>query len=104
MRTISLLLAQLIPNEIVIMKGHIGHEMYFISDGTLDVYIDFSGEEGEVPNCALEAGAYFGEPAILSKVSHDNNTTHITSSHINTNLKLFSLGSHFSIRSNEQQL
>jgi len=57
---------QLIPNEVVIMKGHIGHEMYFISDGVLDVYIDYTGDEKDIPTTSLEAGSYFGEPALLS--------------------------------------
>ena len=59
---------QLIPNEICIAKGHIGHEMYFISDGILDVYLEYTGGSDDFPTTSLEAGSYFGEPAILSKI------------------------------------
>lgn len=54
---------QLVPGETVVKKGTVGHEMYFITEGTLDVYIDI---EDEYPKCSLEQGSYFGEPAILS--------------------------------------
>ena len=54
---------QLTPGEKVVRKGTVGHEMYFITEGILDVYID---EEDMVPKCSLTQGSYFGEPAILS--------------------------------------
>jgi len=54
---------QLVPGEQVVRKGTVGHEMYFITEGILDVYMD---ETDEVPKCSLTQGSYFGEPAILS--------------------------------------
>ncbi len=54
---------QLVPGEVVVKKGTVGHEMYFITEGVLDVYMN---TEDSFPKCTLEQGSYFGEPAILS--------------------------------------
>ncbi|GMH84628.1 hypothetical protein TL16_g09980 [Triparma laevis f. inornata] len=54
---------QLIPGEMVVKKGTVGHEMYFITEGILDVYI---GDDDDFPKVSLRVGSYFGEPAILA--------------------------------------
>lgn len=54
---------QLIPGEMVVKKGTVGHEMYFITEGILDVYIV---DDDDFPKVSLRVGSYFGEPAILA--------------------------------------
>ena len=54
---------QLVPGEMVVKKGTVGHEMYFITEGILDVYMS---DDDVMPKVSLEQGSYFGEPAILS--------------------------------------
>jgi len=50
------------PGDIVIRAGDIAHHMYFISRGSVEIFIG----ESESPVATLEEGAFFGEMALLS--------------------------------------
>jgi CRP-like cAMP-binding protein len=55
-----------IPGEYVIREGDLGHEMYFIKRGTLDVV----SEEDDVVFGQLKEDQYFGEIALFAYLSN----------------------------------
>eukprot|EP01059_Diplonema_ambulator_P005515 TRINITY_DN15267_c0_g1_i1.p1 TRINITY_DN15267_c0_g1~~TRINITY_DN15267_c0_g1_i1.p1 ORF type:complete len:566 (+),score=172.75 TRINITY_DN15267_c0_g1_i1:77-1774(+) len=71
-RQLAIVLRPLVclPNTLVVIKGEMGKEMYFISKGSLDVIIDFTYEDGTVGEktvCTLREGQHFGEIALLCR-------------------------------------
>jgi voltage-gated potassium channel len=49
------------PGDLIVEKGEIGYEMYFISGGSVDVV----SEDGKTIYATLTAGQFFGEIALL---------------------------------------
>jgi voltage-gated potassium channel len=49
------------PNDFIFKKGEVGHDMYFISKGSVDVV----SEDGKLVYATLSSGQFFGEIAIL---------------------------------------
>jgi len=49
------------PGDAVVVYGEIGHEMYFINRGELDV----TNQDGSITYATLSSGQYFGEIALL---------------------------------------
>jgi len=49
------------PGDAVVVYGEIGHEMYFINRGELDV----TNQDGSITYATLTSGQYFGEIALL---------------------------------------
>lgn len=50
------------PGDYVCRKNEVGHEMYIVSRGILEVVTD----EGKVVVATLKAGSYFGEISVLN--------------------------------------
>jgi voltage-gated potassium channel len=53
-----------LPNEMIIRKGEIGHCMFFIASGSVEVL----AADGKTPVATLTEGNFFGEIALLEKV------------------------------------
>lgn len=49
------------PGDVIVEKGELGYEMYFISGGSVDVV----SEDGKTVYATLAAGQFFGEIALL---------------------------------------
>ncbi|KAI9484880.1 hypothetical protein BDB00DRAFT_852981 [Zychaea mexicana] len=64
------------PNTMILNKGDIGHEMYFIVDGTLQIINRRA--EGAVAIARLGPGDFFGEIAILLDVPRTASVQSIT--------------------------
>ncbi|KAJ9457245.1 hypothetical protein DIPPA_02976 [Diplonema papillatum] len=59
-----------LPNTIVVTKGEMGKEMYFISKGSLEVLIEYETDDGNIAQkavCVLKEGQHFGEIALLCR-------------------------------------
>lgn len=53
-----------LPNELIIRRGEIGHSMFFIASGSVEVL----AADGKTPVATLTEGNFFGEIALLEKV------------------------------------
>jgi CRP-like cAMP-binding protein len=49
-------------NEYIVHKGDLGLEMYFITQGRIDVY---ATEDAKRPSCTLIEGGHFGEYGVV---------------------------------------
>ncbi len=59
-------LLELKPNRNVIVQGEKGDSMYVVSEGLLDVYVEFPDTEKPVNVARLSPGAFFGEKSLLT--------------------------------------
>ena len=55
------------PGELIIKRGDIGHEMYIISNGTVEVY------SKDMTTIILKSGSFFGEKALLEETIRSAN-------------------------------
>ena len=60
-----------LPNEIIVTEGEVGNEMFFIWDGSVEVYIDDADNEetGRKVLARLKEGEYFGEIALMCELA-----------------------------------
>ena len=49
------------PGDLLIAKGSAGEEMFFVVEGSVEVFLD-----GDDPIASLESGTFFGEAALMS--------------------------------------
>ena len=49
------------PGDLLIAKGSVGEEMFFVVEGSVEVFLD-----GDDPIASLESGTFFGEAALMS--------------------------------------
>jgi voltage-gated potassium channel len=55
----------LVKDELVMKKGDVGEEMYFISHGTVEVI----NEDGSVVFARMKDGQFFGEVCLCKSIS-----------------------------------
>ncbi|ORY48991.1 camp-binding domain-like protein [Rhizoclosmatium globosum] len=58
----SLTACYFVPGDIIVTQGEIGHEMYFIFSGTVDIIVNFKKV------ASFGDGAFFGELALIANI------------------------------------